>query len=284
MANKGGLQAILFPIFKYSVYLLLCLNVVLFFQAEWQATDHLFSGGVAWTDIISGFAATIDTAAWVVLLLMFELETFVLPDEKIKGGVKTGLETTRVICYLFIVYAFYGYVAKCMGLYELTPVDLAGLCELAGGAISFMTDLDEYEIISIDNCAVLATTPSFFELAGSDVVTDADTLRSVRLLAWTDVLNAGAWLFVVAILEFDVRMQLKNQLQGSIRTLSKIFKAAIYSILIGAAIYWGFAGDFLDFWDAFLWILAFVFIELNVFEWHAERSAPRQPQNNRPQT
>jgi hypothetical protein len=25
-----------------------------------------------------------------------------------------------------------------------------------------------------------------------------------------------------------------------------------------------------DFWDAFLWLVAFVFIELNVFEWHKE--------------
>ena len=28
--------------------------------------------------------------------------------------------------------------------------------------------------------------------------------------------------------------------------------------------------DFVDFWDAFLWIVAFVFIERNVFEWREE--------------
>ena len=32
----------------------------------------------------------------------------------------------------------------------------------------------------------------------------------------------------------------------------------------------GFKGDFLDFWDAALWLFAFVFIELNVFEWQQE--------------
>ena len=26
----------------------------------------------------------------------------------------------------------------------------------------------------------------------------------------------------------------------------------------------------MDFWDAFLWLVAFVFIELNVFEWRQE--------------
>jgi hypothetical protein len=29
-------------------------------------------------------------------------------------------------------------------------------------------------------------------------------------------------------------------------------------------------GDFIDFWDAFLWLVAFVFIELNIFNWNQE--------------
>ena len=40
--------------------------------------------------------------------------------------------------------------------------------------------------------------------------------------------------------------------------------------LLVCAIYWGYAGTFLDFWDAFLWLLAFALIELNVLEWQAE--------------
>ena len=46
-------------------------------------------------------------------------------------------------------------------------------------------------------------------------------------------------------------------------------KFVLYSTLLLAAIYWGFKGGFLDFWDAFLWLVAFVFIEMNVFEWRA---------------
>ncbi len=273
-----------FELFKYGVYLLLCLNIVLFFRDEWLATDYLFRDGVAMADIISGFAATIDTAAWVVLLLMFELETFVLPDEKLKGGVKFGLEGTRAICYLFIVYAFYGYVVKCIGLYDFTPVNLLDLCGLSGGSLSFMTDLDEYETVTAANCALLSSASQFFELASSGIVTDAETMRSARILAWTDVINAADWLLVVAVLEMDVRLQLKDKLHGNIRTASKAAKTVLYAVLLAAAVYWGFAGSFLDFWDAFLWILAFVFIELNVFEWHTEiqedqRSTAERPRN-----
>ena len=52
--------------------------------------------------------------------------------------------------------------------------------------------------------------------------------------------------------------------------MSNLSKYILYSILFLAAVYWGVKGDFVDFWDAFLWLVAFVFIELNVFEWRQE--------------
>jgi hypothetical protein len=52
--------------------------------------------------------------------------------------------------------------------------------------------------------------------------------------------------------------------------ITNAFKMMLYATLVVAAIYWGFKGDFLDFWDAALWLFAFVFIELNVFEWQQE--------------
>lgn len=259
-----------FKLFKYTVYCLLSLNILLFFREEWQATGYLFKDGVSGSDIIAGFAATIDTAAWVVLLLMFELETFVLPDEKIKGRLKFGLESTRVVCYTFICYAFYGYVTKCIGLYDFVPINLADLCAIADGGVSFMTTLDEYAAVTPQSCSLLSESSQFFALPDAGIVADAETLRASRLLAWTDVINAADWLLVVAILEMDVRLQLKGLLKGGILTFSKSIKWVLYSILLGAAVYWWLEGDFLDFWDAFLWILAFAAIELNVFKWQAE--------------
>jgi hypothetical protein len=52
--------------------------------------------------------------------------------------------------------------------------------------------------------------------------------------------------------------------------INKFFKFGVYGVLFLAAAYWGYAGDFLDFWDAFLWLFAFIFIELNVFDWQQE--------------
>jgi hypothetical protein len=75
---------------------------------------------------------------------------------------------------------------------------------------------------------------------------------------------------VVFVLEVDVRLQEANKLEGRILRLSNASKYILYTLLLFAAIYWGMKGDFVDFWDAFLWLVAFVFIELNVFEWRQE--------------
>lgn len=82
--------------FKYSVYFLLCINIFLFLHEEWLASNHLFAGGVSLTHVIQAFAQTIDTTAWVVLLLLFELETFVLTIIKLKGGL-SGPSTACVL-------------------------------------------------------------------------------------------------------------------------------------------------------------------------------------------
>ena len=88
--------------------------------------------------------------------------------------------------------------------------------------------------------------------------------------AYHVVCPSDDWLLVVLVLEVDVRLQEHNRYEGVALFVSNVFKTLLYSLLLLAAIYWGIKGDFVDFWDAFLWLVAFVFIELNVFEWHQE--------------
>ena len=78
------------------------------------------------------------------------------------------------------------------------------------------------------------------------------------------------WLLVVAILEIDVYLQERNRFEGAVLRASNAAKFLLYAILFVAAVYWGVYGDFVDFWDAFLWLLAFFFIEMNVVEWRRE--------------
>jgi hypothetical protein len=132
--------------------------------------------------------------------------------------------------------------------------------------------LDEYATLDAVNCATAGN--ELYRLAGFDIVTGGEVLRSARRLAWTDVINAGAWILVVIALEVEVRLQLRGTLSERFMGAARFLKLALYSVLFGAAACWGYAGDFLDFWDAALWLFAFIFIELNVFEWQYETTHP----------
>lgn len=132
------------------------------------------------------------------------------------------------------------------------------------------------------NCASFSNASSFLEFADARAVVDATGHTLIVRLAWVDVINAAVWLLVVLVLEIDVRLQERNRYEGLVLRLSNITKFILYAILFVAAVYWGVYGDFVDFWDAFLWLLAFFFIEMNVVEWRQEEleeQAARSGQN-----
>lgn len=262
----------LFRLFKYAVYCLLTYNVYAFFLENQAAASTVFADGVSFGKIIEAYNDSIDTLAWVLLLLVFELETWVLSDEKLKGGTKWLLNGVSAFCYLFIVYSFYGYVSEMVSLTHLLPAG-ASACDLASsGGWSMVLEQDDYIALTAANCGSLADS-HLLRLADAQIVGAAAVWREIQWLAWVDVINAGAWLMVVVILAFDVWLQLRHQLSESIMRYSSVIKGLLYFTLLVCAIYWGVNGSFLDFWDAFLWLVAFFFIEMNLFEWHAETSA-----------
>ena len=72
-------------------------------------SGHMPKGDWTLGLFIETFPATIDTVAWV-LLLMFELETG--PESQYDGGYQTNLADCRVLCYGLILSAFAGYTEK----------------------------------------------------------------------------------------------------------------------------------------------------------------------------
>ena len=267
-----------FPLFKYAVYALLAANVYFFFAEEWAASAHRFADGLTLADVIEGFVATIDTASWVILLLMFELETYVLDDEKFTPRITWTLHGLRAVCYLFIVYSFYGYCTKLLFLHGTGPLPgVSDLCALVDGNWAYAVDLDEYVVLTAANCGSFSTATDFLRFPGLAAAVDAAGFSEIIRLAWVDVVNSGVWLLVVIVLEIDVRLQERHLLRGAALRISNLSKYILYTLLFLAAVYWGIKGDFVDFWDAFLWLVAFVFIELNVFEWRQESATAGDP-------
>ncbi len=263
-----------YQLFKYTVYTLLAINVLVFFREEWVAAATRFGAGIAAADVVEAFASTIDTAAWVGLLLLFELETSALDDRWLTPGRTLLLRGLRAVCYAIIVYAFYGYVASLDFTYAVVPlVDTEDLCTLANSGWVFATSLDQYVALTTANCGRLADTDLLLRFEGIDAVTDSAGIAKIRSLAWADAINGGVWLLVVVLLEADVWLQEQGRYEGAALMGSALLKVIFYGTLAAAVMFWMWQGQFKDWWDALLWIIAFVFIELNIFEWRAGEHA-----------
>ena len=52
---------------------------------------------------------------------------------------------------------------------------------------------------------------------------------------------------------------------GAALELLHALKVGLYLVLLGVAIYWGLFGNWIDAWDALLWLSAFAIIDLNTF-------------------
>lgn len=181
-----------FVVFKWSVYALLATDVVLY-------------------GLYGRLTEFIDTAAWVVLLLLFEWET---------GGWPLPARGVRA---------------------------LHGVRWLASAAV----------VVAVAGYALEAV--------------------------WLDFCNEATWLGVVALLELEVRLPPEAV---RLHRLRRLLASLLYLALVGFLLAWaamGFGDEdpqaaWLDTWDALLWLVAFVVIELNVF---GVRGVPRGPHRAR---
>ena len=254
---------------KYLTYALLSLNIWLFLAEEVDSARFAIATGDEVAMGIQLFSATLDTLAWVILLLLFELETAVIPDERLRGPLRYGIHGVRMLCMLAIVMAFLGYFGEWR---TLLPSELlmGDACAGVSEGWSYMVKLDDFVPLTAENCSQFGADTRLVSGLDSVIASPAGLLEGQRL-ALVDVINSAAWILVVILLEIEVR--LLTWWGGGSRPMASMansLKIILYGTLVVAAVYWGFKGDFLDFWDAALWLFAFVFIELNVFEWQQE--------------
>jgi hypothetical protein len=80
---------------------------------------------------------------------------------------------------------------------------------------------------------------------------------------WLNAANTWLWIGVVLLLEVEVRYPRQV---GQRRRLYWSAKGTLYAALGALALTWAWRGEWLDAWDAALWLAAFFAIELNVIE------------------
>jgi hypothetical protein len=265
----------IFRVFKYLIYALLAYDAVLFFGEDLAASAEVFGDNITWRNVIEAYSATFDTVAWVLLLLLFELETAVIPDHMLKGRLKLLLKSLSTLAYLVIIYSFYGYCVKYGMVTNLVAFQVADVCSLIGTDFTWVETLNEYMPFDQTMCSAMNGQP-LMQIVGTEIVGTTIALTETTRLAIVDVVNACDWLIIVLLLEFEVFLQLNGKLTDKTIAVLKYFKIVLYGILFVCAAYWGVKGSFLDFWDAFLWLVAFIFIELNMFQWHEETEEEKE--------
>jgi hypothetical protein len=137
----------------------------------------------------------------------------------------------------------------------------------------------------VDGLAWLALLVLFELETGHHGVAGTTAVRLTRLVAGAavcaaaagyiyagdmlDAINAALWIAVVVLLECEVRFA------GPVsrhRTAFAAVATLLYAGLAALVPLWGWRGEWLDAYDALLWLVAFAMIEMNVLQL-APRSA-----------
>jgi len=255
---------------KWTVYTLLLINFVYYIFEDWDRASHVLHGGSTFLDWTAEFANSIDESAWFLLLLMFELETYVFEDKDLKGWLAHTVRGIRLACIVLIAHTIFAYADTVMDYLPTVPVEnISTLCDLTDEDVSYVYNLDYTEVTS-QTCAGLSTATEFYWVADDPVVTDLAGLKLERDLAWVDLAEAVIWLLILLAIEVIVRMQSHGVTGGKLMSTLNRVKFLLYAILISFGVYWAWLSHWLYLLDELVWIGGFAAIEMNVSEWREE--------------
>ena len=251
---------------KWLVYTLVIINFGFYIRNDVVIASHTLYSGSSLLEISRAFATTIDESAWIILLLLFELETYLLSDDPLSRTKTLLIKGIRLVCYISLAHTLYAYGVYLAEIYAAVPVEgVTNLCQLIGKDLSYASNL-VYSEINSSNCASLSSANQFFYVDPPTffIVEDAAGLAIEKQLAWIDIFEAIIWLLILLSIEVAVWLQDRNIGQGLIFKTLSITKWCLYSLLWAAAGYWIYRGHYMFAWDEFVWIAGFVAIEMNI--------------------
>jgi hypothetical protein len=257
-------------VIKWVVYALLIVNFVFYIIEDLGRAVHTLHSGSTFLDWTSAFATSIDESAWFLLLAMFEIETYVLEDEELKGWVALSVHGVRLFCYALLAHTVYAFLMVVLGLQATTPVeDVTDLCDMNGADVSYVYNL-EYTDVNEQTCTDLSIARQFYWVATDPVVTDEQGLNLERDLAVADLAEAIFWLLAVLAIEVTVRLQAKGVTGGKTISVANGAKIVLYAAIIAIGVYWAILSHWLYLWDELVWIGGFAVLEMNLSEWRDE--------------
>ena len=268
-STKANLAAVM-PLtwIKLVVYSLLLFNFVFYVRDDWVIAGHTLHSGSTFLQWASAYNTTIDESAWLLLLLLLEMETYLLAGRDLSRAYEIISLIIRLCCYVVLAHTPYAYA---MTVYDLSQAPIiegvTDLCQLAGQNLSYAHNL-VYIKITDGNCSELSTARQFFFNDPPDhlIVQDEMALALERRSALVDLVESITWLLILLSIEVVVWLQDKDISGGLLIKSANMAKVLLYSLLWFAIGYWIYLGHFMFAWDEFVWIVGFVAIEMNVVE------------------
>jgi len=263
-SNRFNLtKASAFRLFKIVIFWVLMINLAYYLYEDVTAFLFLASESTFF-DKLEAFAVSIDYVAWMVLIVLFEMATSAQSRDQFTGARKWVIPGLTAVCYAFLVYAAYGYVAALGDAYNYEPIESRPACYFANTNFAYLSPTARPIELTHENCSAFAGKEIFKSPPTDNLITTEANLLSLKKLSWVDVFNSSAWLFVVLLFQIEVSLEQMKKLTKRRLKIVMIWKSLAYLVLVCNAIYWTVFSAFIDYWDAWLWLIAFILVDLNM--------------------
>ena len=255
---------------KAALYALLLANFGYYLAEDWLRTSFLLTDASSFYDWIREFNTSLDEVAWFTLLLIFELETYVLDESGWSRNVARIVFLIKLTTFCLIGHTLYvNFTALAEILGPASASAVSDLCDLTNTGRSWLFNLD-YTLISSETCDGLPQLPQYWEIPGEPVITSPAGLDLARRLAWCDFMETAAWLSLGASMEAAIRITQRGVTSGgAVRALNWL-KFGLYALILALGVYWAYYGHWVYLWDELLWIFGFAFLEVNLDGWRDE--------------
>ncbi len=256
--------------FKWTVYALLFIDFILYLYQDFESARYTLDERSGLLEVLAAYVTSIDLIAWFILILLFELETYVLVGRGWTGATRRVVQGVRLLCYVTILHTSFSYDIALREFQD--PERLPAAADVCGYSEgwSFLRNRDYLEI-DAGNCATIGDGPEFFAISDDAVVTDRAGLEEGLVLAWTDLIESLAWLVIVFTTEVAVRLKQRALGNGASPLALERLKVALYAVILTIALYWGSKGQILYLWDEVVWVLGFRIIDWNIRDWRVWR-------------
>lgn len=172
--------------------------------------------------------------------------------------------------FLAFKWSAYALLAGNIGLFTLGPTPFEALDSLGWVMLLAVSEWETMRPVrrpAPDGAAIRLLRAAGYGLAGYA------WWRYAQEEMWVDFANATIWLLVVAAIVADVHWPARPG--GPAWRVRGCVKGGLYACLAGIAVWWGATGEVLNAYDAFLWILCFFAVEMNLLDRLHTGGAPR---------